>query len=47
MIVKTDGYTRDQVGKVIPLRATVEGSKHGKGVFRPVGSRGGEGLATA
>ncbi len=36
MIVKTDGYTRDQVGKVIPLRATVERSKHGKGVFRPL-----------
>jgi RuvB-like protein 1 len=32
MIVKTDGYTRDQVGKVIQLRATVEGLKFGKGV---------------
>ncbi|KAN0111814.1 hypothetical protein V8E52_008194, partial [Russula decolorans] len=33
MIVKTDGYTRDQVGRVIQLRATVEGLKLGKGVI--------------
>ena len=33
MIVKTDGYTRDQAGKVIQLRATVEGLKLGKGVI--------------
>lgn len=33
MIVKTDGYTRDQVGKVVQVRATVEGLKLGKGVI--------------
>ena len=33
MIVKTDGYTRDQVGKVIQLRATIEGLKLGRGVI--------------
>ncbi|KAH9953438.1 hypothetical protein BJV74DRAFT_800271, partial [Russula compacta] len=27
MIVKTGGYTRDQVGKVVQVRATVEGEK--------------------
>lgn len=32
MIVKTDGYTRDQVGKVVQLRAAVEGLKLGEGV---------------
>ncbi|KIJ98254.1 hypothetical protein K443DRAFT_133513 [Laccaria amethystina LaAM-08-1] len=32
MIVKTDGYTRDQIGKVVQLRATVEGLKLGEGV---------------
>jgi RuvB-like protein 1 (pontin 52) len=33
MIVKTDGYTRDQVGKVVQVRATVEGLKLAKGVI--------------
>ncbi|KAF8970941.1 TIP49 C-terminus-domain-containing protein [Flammula alnicola] len=33
MIVKTDNYTRDQVGKVVQLRATVEGLKLGAGVI--------------
>ncbi|KAH9952346.1 TIP49 C-terminus-domain-containing protein, partial [Russula compacta] len=33
MIVKTDGYTRDQVGKVVQVRATVEGLKLGEGVI--------------
>jgi RuvB-like protein 1 (pontin 52) len=33
MIVKTDGYTRDQVGKVVQVRATIEGLKLGKGVI--------------
>lgn len=32
MIVKTDAYTRDQIGKVVQLRATVEGLKLGEGV---------------
>jgi RuvB-like protein 1 len=32
MIVKTDGYSRDQVGKVVQVRATVEGLKLGGGV---------------
>ena len=32
MIVKTDSYTRDQVGKVVQLRAIVEGLKLGPGV---------------
>jgi len=31
--VKTDGYTRDQIGKVIQLRAMVEGLKCGEGVI--------------
>lgn len=33
MIVKTDGYTRDQVKKVVQVRATVEGLKLGEGVL--------------
>ncbi|KAJ6491431.1 RuvB-like helicase 1 [Mycena vitilis] len=33
MIVKTDGYTRDQVGKVVQLRANVEGLRLGSGVL--------------
>lgn len=33
MIVKTDGYARDQVGKVVQVRATVEGLKLGEGVI--------------
>ena len=31
--MKTDGYTRDQVGKVVQVRATVEGLKLGGGVI--------------
>ena len=31
--MKTDGYTRDQVGKVVQVRATVEGLKLGEGVI--------------
>lgn len=30
--MKTKGYTRDQIGKVIQLRATVEGFQLGEGV---------------
>ncbi|KAF7338531.1 DNA helicase [Mycena venus] len=33
MIVKTDGYTREQVGKVVQLRANVEGLRLGSGVL--------------
>ncbi|KAJ7723430.1 DNA helicase [Mycena metata] len=35
MIVKTDGYTREQVGKVVQLRANVEGLRLGPGRARP------------
>jgi RuvB-like protein 1 (pontin 52) len=27
MIVKTDAYTRDQIGKVVQMRANIEGLK--------------------
>jgi DNA helicase TIP49 (TBP-interacting protein) len=40
MIVKTDGYTRDQVGKVIQVRATVEGLKLGEGVIDRLAGEG-------
>jgi len=40
MTVKTDGYTRDQVGKVIQLRATVEGLKLGKDVMDRLAAEG-------
>jgi len=40
MIVKTDGYSRDQVGKVIQLRATIEGLKLGKGVLDQLAGEG-------
>ena len=33
LIVKTDGYTRDQVAKVVQLRANTEGLKLGEGVI--------------
>ncbi|KAG6874527.1 RuvB ATP-dependent DNA helicase pontin [Termitomyces sp. T32_za158] len=38
MIVKTDGHTRDQVGKVIQLRASVEGLKLGQSVVERLAS---------
>ncbi|KAI0294167.1 RuvB-like helicase 1 [Russula brevipes] len=40
LIVKTDGYTRDQIGRVIQLRATVEGLKLGDGVLDRLASEG-------
>jgi len=40
MIVKTDGYTRDQIGKVVQLRATVEGLKLGEGVADRLAAEG-------
>jgi RuvB-like protein 1 (pontin 52) len=33
MIVKTDAYTRDQVARVVALRAQVESLKLGEGVL--------------
>lgn len=40
LIVKTDSYTRDQVGKVVQLRATVEGLKLGEGVIARLAAEG-------
>jgi RuvB-like protein 1 (pontin 52) len=40
MIVKTDGYTREQVGKVVQLRATVERLKLGEGVVDRLAGEG-------
>lgn len=40
MIVKTDGYTREQVGKVVQLRANVEGLKLGSGVLERLAEEG-------
>ncbi|KAG6889952.1 RuvB ATP-dependent DNA helicase pontin [Termitomyces sp. Mi166 len=42
MIVKTDGYTRDQVRKVIQLRAMVEGLGLGEGIIDRLASVWGE-----
>jgi RuvB-like protein 1 (pontin 52) len=38
--VKTEGYTRNQIGKVIQLRATVEGLKLGEGVTDRLAAEG-------
>jgi RuvB-like protein 1 (pontin 52) len=40
MIVKTDGYTRDQVGKVVQLRANIEGLRLGNGVLDRLAAEG-------
>jgi DNA helicase TIP49 (TBP-interacting protein) len=40
MIVKTDGYNREQIEKVVNLRATVEGLKLGPGVLDQLGAIG-------
>lgn len=40
MIVKTDGYTRDQIGKVVQLRANIEGLKLGSGVLERLAAEG-------
>ncbi|KAG6915194.1 RuvB ATP-dependent DNA helicase pontin [Tephrocybe rancida] len=40
MIVKTEGYTREQVGKVVQLRAIVEGLKLGTGVLEKLAAEG-------
>lgn len=40
LIVKTDGYTRDQVAKVVQLRANTEGLKLGEGVIDRLAAEG-------
>ncbi|KAJ8518523.1 hypothetical protein ONZ45_g4437 [Pleurotus djamor] len=40
MIVKTDGYTREQVGKVVQVRAGVEGLTLGPGVVEKLSTDG-------
>jgi RuvB-like protein 1 (pontin 52) len=40
MIVKTDVYNREQVGKVVHLRANIEGLKLGGGVLERLAAEG-------
>ncbi|KAF8632055.1 hypothetical protein AX15_002077 [Amanita polypyramis BW_CC] len=40
MIVKTDGYAREQISKVVQLRANVEGLKLGPGVVERLATEG-------
>jgi RuvB-like protein 1 (pontin 52) len=40
LIVKTDGYTREQVGRVVQVRANVEGLKLGEGVLDRMAAEG-------
>ena len=40
MIVKTDAYSRSQVGKVVQLRAQVEGLRLGSGVLDKLAAEG-------
>jgi RuvB-like protein 1 (pontin 52) len=40
MIVKTEAYNREQVGKVVQLRANVEGLKLGTGVIERLAAEG-------
>lgn len=40
LIVKTDGYARDQVAKVVQLRANTEGLKLGDGVIDRLAAEG-------
>ena len=40
LIVKTDGYTREQVAKVVQLRANTEGLKLGEGVIDRLAAEG-------
>ncbi|TDL18405.1 RuvB-like helicase 1 [Rickenella mellea] len=40
LIVKTEGYTRDQIAKVLQVRATVEGLKLGPGVLDRLAEEG-------
>jgi RuvB-like protein 1 (pontin 52) len=40
MIVKTDGYNREQVARVVSVRANVEGLRLGTGVLDKLASEG-------
>ena len=40
LIVKTDGYNREQIAKVVQLRANVEGLKLGPGVLERMAEEG-------
>ena len=40
LIVKTESYTREQVAKVVELRATVEGLSLGDGVLDRLSAEG-------
>lgn len=40
LIVKTSTYTRDEVGKVVQIRAQVEGLKLGPGVQEKLAEEG-------
>lgn len=40
MIVKTEGYTREQVAKVVQLRANIEGIKLAPGVLDKLAADG-------
>lgn len=40
LIVKTDGYHREQIAKVVQLRASVEGLKLGPGVLERLAEEG-------
>ena len=41
--MKTDGYNKEQVGKVVQVRANVEGLKLGKGVLERLAEEGDKG----
>lgn len=43
LIVKTDGYNKEQVGRVVQVRATVEGLKLGGGVLERLAEEGEKG----
>ena len=40
LIVKTDGYTQEQIGRVVQVRANVEGLKLGEGVLDRMAAEG-------
>ena len=40
MIVKTEAYNQEQIGKVVGLRATVEGLRLGPGVLEKLANDG-------
>lgn len=43
LIVKTEGYNKEQVGRVVQVRATVEGLKLGGGVLERLAEEGEKG----